>query len=458
MSVKLAYGIRNEHIIHISEIAPSENGKNCNCVCPVCGGILYARLGHQNQHHFSHEPGSNCDVSKAQQTGLHLLAKEIIQTNKRILVPGFSIPRHEVIGDCKDTSAAAEVAIDLPNIQPLSIDYDSVEIEKAFDGIIADAVITINKTICIVEIAVTHYVDNHKRQKLASLNLPAFEIDLSDLLDTPQPRESIKDAVLLDCTNRYWVFNPKRDRLLNEKKAEFQNKYNVVVKARELAEKRKQEYRQNNLLILRNLMVPENYTNELNRLRNDEQAARWLKQFSFAKSLTEYPFYMDIPITGEFVFSCDRRIWQAKLFEDYIYRGFGQEICIFSISKIRKRISKEHLIIRYDKQKTYRTTVFLNGQEKEVSFSYDVVQRYFDYLDLLGFVSHVGYEWFSKRPVSLNPPNQTAANELKSILQSVDRSSPNIDQIIKRELLSKLGEDEKRIVLTWDKQEKNDHT
>ncbi len=168
--------------------------------------------------------------------------------------------------------------------------------------------------------------------------------------------------------------------------------------------------------------------------------------------MNEYPFYMDIPITGEFIFSCDRRIWQGKLFEDYVYRGFGEDLCIFRISQIRKRISKDKMIIHFDKQKSYRTTVVIDRQEKEISLTYDVIKRYLEYLDLLGFVSHAYYEWYSRRPVSMDPPNRITAGILEEVIDSADLSSPDIDAIIKNELIKRLPLEEQEKVLAWDKQ------
>ncbi len=438
MNVKLAYGIREGHIIHISELAPTEKGEKCNCICPICNGVLVAKLkDDRRQRHFAHKVSNNCDIIHAQQTGMHLLAKEIIRGNSRILVPGLVISRLEIVSGVADYSVAAEVDIELPDIKACTVEYESVDIEKSIGGIVADAVIRINGAPCIVEIAVTHFVDEIKVKKLEALNLPAFEIDLSDLLEKPQTHESIVAAVLSNETNRRWICNPKRTRLLEEKRTEFQKNYDSVLRKRELAEKRKQEYKQKNLCVLQELMEPENYAVALKQLRNDEQASWWLKRFAFSKGLTEYPFYMDIPITGEFVFSCDRRIWQGKLFEDYVYRGFGQELCIFSISQIQRRISKGKLIIRYDWQKAYHTTLLINGQEREISFSYDVIQRYFDYLDFLGFVSHIDYEWCSRRPVSLEPPNKATASVLKNVIEAVDTFAPDIDLIIDNELLSR---------------------
>ena len=45
-----------------------------------------------------------------------------------------------------------------------------------------------------------------------------------------------------------------------------------------------------------------------------------------SKYSPEIPFYCDIPIYGEIVFNCDRRIWQTTLFNKFIYNRKPSEI------------------------------------------------------------------------------------------------------------------------------------
>ena len=80
-NIKIKYGLRNDKIIHISELNNEERGLKCNCICPFCKTSLEAKLGTKNQHHFAHT-NLNCDTKIAQQTALHLLAKEIIETER----------------------------------------------------------------------------------------------------------------------------------------------------------------------------------------------------------------------------------------------------------------------------------------------------------------------------------------------------------------------------------------
>ena len=81
-SVKLQYGLRNGKIISIWDLNEEDRGLKCNCICPNCGMELQAKLGSgKKQRHFSHN-NANCNVAIAQQTALHMLAKEIIEEEK----------------------------------------------------------------------------------------------------------------------------------------------------------------------------------------------------------------------------------------------------------------------------------------------------------------------------------------------------------------------------------------
>lgn len=471
MGVKLSVGIRNNQPIHISELSRAENGLKCNCTCPVCGSILEAKLGSKNQWHFAHKEKSDCDIRHAQETGLHRLAKKIIKESNCILVPGLTIERIEVIPEDVDCNAASMVVIDLPIKKAKLLDYDSAEIEKTIDDIRADAVIaSTNGPVVfepvVVEVAVFHFVDEDKKMKLKSLNRPAFEIDLRGLLEIPQTRETVENAVLRDETNRSWVCNPRRSRLLEKKKAEFMEKLDAKIqeieqKKREEQEfeRKKQRYKLESAIALQELLTPENYTRELRRLRNDEQAAYRLENSSFLRSVADYPFYMDIPITGEIVFTCDRRIWQSRLFESYVYWGFGEETSYFNIKSIANRIFYNRMklqyeeddrpTIRFEKSRIIRTNVVLNGREEEVSFSRDVIKRYFDYLCLLGFMYWSGWNGFSKCRKTLKPRNSFAADVLKRILETVDREDPDINYVIQQELAQSLPEPDRTHVLSW---------
>ena len=51
MIKNIRYGLQNGISKYIKDV---ENGLSCNCVCAGCGGILVARKGKKQTHHFAH--------------------------------------------------------------------------------------------------------------------------------------------------------------------------------------------------------------------------------------------------------------------------------------------------------------------------------------------------------------------------------------------------------------------
>ena len=193
-------------------------------------------------------------------------------------------------------------------------------------------------------------------------------------------------------------------------------------KAKEEEQKRQDEKR---LADLRARFEPEYYSKVITGLRNEQEAAVWLKTLDFSDKLDEYPFYMDIPIKGEFVFPCDRRIWQSKLFETYVYTRFGHQLFRFNTKNIIDHIEQGKTGLIIDRSIEHYRVVLE-----------EVIKKYFFYLQLLGFVTHNGITffsndtWYSESPVFLFPRDRVMADKLKNILATVDPCAPNINEVI----------------------------
>ena len=414
--IKIPIGIRTidrrEYPVHISEIKPEENGDDCNCVCPNCKAPLRARRG-KSKHapHFAHAYQTKCDHSAALESGLHKLAKRIIEKNHSILIPGVNENDSCWFGYNINKSKSESLArTSIGDIRPdavIEINGGPYVIEPSIGDTRPDAVTETKERPCvIVEVKVTHPVDGTKIKKLEALGFPAFEIDLGDLSKSSlENLEAIENAILRDEHRRKLLCHPIDERAIK-------------------------------------------YARELSSFRNDKQANRWLK--SYLKDCSEFPFYLDIPITGEFVFTCDRRIWQGELFYKYVYKSKSKPDTKFEPPHIlewlyekgtsdkeqkwRKWLSIEK-IVDYQKKLTLP-----NGQEHEI-LPCNVIQRYLHYLTLIGFLSSCDYDdlgdfcWYSvAKSGLLDPPNRNAGNILKNILNSVNRFSPDISSIIEKEL------------------------
>jgi len=84
--IQLPYGIKCGKLVHISEV---ESGLACGCVCPSCDAQLVARKGAKVVHHFAHHSTYPCEY--ALETALHIAAKDILNDQKRIILPAVKV-------------------------------------------------------------------------------------------------------------------------------------------------------------------------------------------------------------------------------------------------------------------------------------------------------------------------------------------------------------------------------
>lgn len=448
-SIKLQYGLKDGKIIHISELSESDRGLACLCICPACEVKLQARLGKgKRRPHFSHN-NEACNIENAQQTALHLLAKEILTESNHIKLPAYVVEGSEsgfVDYDCsykaiRDQLSSIEVT------RPTSYQFDNVVLEKKVSDIVPDILIwrSSNGKKLIIEIAVTHFVDNEKREKIKKLGISALEIDLSQLPKMEFDRNFLKDKIIERIDSKAWIHNMNYSKALDKlaernskiadqdkKEAEatrlMMEKFVQAERKKVLEEKQREQTKIHNVI---NALADKNYSTIVGSLRNDVQAINHFKRKKFYnKSLgKEIPFFLDIPVMGQIAFSCDRRIWQMDLFELFIYyRNAGSNISIIRIwrwfSKHEgKKFLNWNLIIKNNFE--------IGNKNYKDNLALDAIKRYLSYLAKLGFIDCYGdfiyradYEVISK---TILPPNQEVAEKLEIAFNSLEDDVPLID-------------------------------
>lgn len=188
----MIYAIKNGETVHISEV---ESGLKCGCICPACGEILIARKGEKVIHHFAHKSTEECEYGY--QTSLHLAAKEIIAKNKQISVPALYLT---FAGNGRELLIEDEKVINV---------FDVI-LEKKISDIIPDILLVTDIGQLIVEIYVTHEIDNEKKRKIKRLDIPTIEIDLSKF-DRNITKEALCKELLFQNDNKSWIYNGKRE-------------------------------------------------------------------------------------------------------------------------------------------------------------------------------------------------------------------------------------------------------
>lgn len=185
----LIYALKDGMITSIKDV---QSGLKCGCVCPACGAQLVARKGMKKMHHFAHYSGENCEYGY--ETSLHLAAKDILSKAKKMTIPAVYVHfPHSPKGD-ELVSSEMEITI------------DRVELEKRIGRIIPDVVIHSGDKQFLVEIFVTHPIEDEKLKTIEAENISTIEIDLSSVERTITIEE-LSEILLEKNEKKIWKYN-----------------------------------------------------------------------------------------------------------------------------------------------------------------------------------------------------------------------------------------------------------
>jgi len=189
-NIRLPCGINKDgEVVYIDDAV---NGLACECICPGCRQPLVAKNnGKINEHHFAHK-SKDFDCEHGYQSAIHYMAKDLFLEHKELIfIKNEKIEKYPI---------------------------DDVQIEQRLDNIIPDILVTCDGKQFIVEIYVTHTVDDEKKAKIKSMLTSAIEIDISHLKDQMIDKETLKQE-LCNPDNYSWVYDADND--LVEKKKEL---------------------------------------------------------------------------------------------------------------------------------------------------------------------------------------------------------------------------------------------
>lgn len=210
MEIPLLYGLQNDHLVTIDEVA---SGLDCSCNCPACHEKLIARKGAMTVHHFAHQ--TKIDCNKGVEASLHRLCKEIIAKEKRLNLPAL------MFGQSQQYQVFPEVEIPV----------DAVRLEYMADDMIPDIIIQSGDNTLVLEITANQRVSPEKKQLLIGRNLAAIEInitetlkDLFEISDYRLSNRAFRKELISHTMAKYWIHNPVLSRInamLKKKYARF---------------------------------------------------------------------------------------------------------------------------------------------------------------------------------------------------------------------------------------------
>ena len=439
---ELMYGIRqlDNKVVSVEDV-PS--GISCNCLCPECGSKLIARKGQKNEHHFAHANNSNCNINHINQTLLHKFAKQIIHEEKMMMFPELKVSRKELMLEKLSLFVDSRLSREFIYKHNQRIDFDIVEIEKRYDDFVPDVIGVANEQKYFIEIKVCHSVDELKKKKVEKCGIPMLEIDLSLFKDKPFSKKELIDTIINQPEYKIWIYHPEYVKaiekatnvcnfLIDKFKAEEKKEIEVREREKAIRESNKIATRQKEKQAkekLKSLLLLENYKQLLVKVRNDQQFKERYKEtprdFRFCSN-DKIPFFVGIPISGEMVFQCDRRIWQGIIFNRWIYNRKDDNAVAFASRFFGELVDRYKIPINKDLCDDYM--YFDNGVGESVSLKKSVINQYVFWLEYLGFIKNDNGKITVLKRKSVEPPNKLRADWLKEALSIVDDYSPNIDR------------------------------
>ena len=460
----LLYGIRDGKAVYIDELdLKKDKGLKCGCTCPRCGSLLQARLNFKDPNrvrHFAHHKPIECDIMRANQTAIHLMAKEIILTKKQIQFPAveFKLSKTQAYKELpigvKDAYSSALHALKYTITTPLSPTiFDQVELEQSRADFIPDVIATKDGTECLIEIAVTHFIDNEKEEKIRELGLSVLEIDLRSFNGD---RTALEQLILNDVKHKKWIYNALWRKKANEIEqwarlqcdSYLEQRKQAIAKATKEAEAHKQreirriadqrkavqqerEKERAQAAIMEGFN-PQRLENWLANVTNDESFSALYETLPMSSACPLAPFYVNIPISGEFIFDCDRRIWQSLIFDRFIYNYVETNMDGFASfhHRILHWIEVEQQIFPINQK--YNVSYKLSPYDiRSYELSPDVLRQYLKYLEKLGFIEY-GYKHAQGTTETITahtiiPPNAKDAQLLKEAVERANPLDPDLE-------------------------------
>lgn len=215
---KLPFGLKGNQLVDVSEVP---QGLACDCVCPACHAPLQARKGEQTVHHFAHDPKTRpADCQSGYETALHMMAKQIIEEHAQLILPELLLEEFMMNPNGGEMREQAFVT------KEMDFTYDSVHKEQRLGSYQPDVIVSDGDQQLLVEVAVTHFVEQEKKQAIRKDKHMAIEIDLSDIGRFPD-KQDLVDVVITATHNKRWLSHPDVPRIKGELRSKLMlRKYN----------------------------------------------------------------------------------------------------------------------------------------------------------------------------------------------------------------------------------------
>lgn len=390
--IKLPFGLNeNNVLVHIADV---ERGKKCCCVCPSCRSPLSAAKGSKKQPHFKHDVVNECEGGM--ESAIHLAAKQKIMEKKQIMLSKYVSTASAIDSRGKEQTKEKTFVKDGEVIH-----FDSVQEEIELHGMKADILAKKENKPLIIEIFYRNKVDDQKLEKITKAKISAIEIDLSDL--TP---EDIKDweafwLCINDPQRVKWLYNAKAHAYYPELAKQVAKEIQAQdekYKLEEIKKRRKEQIEKEQLLQALDELKTLSSKESITQLKQEAETHLVWKYNAqnLPFSWNKLPGFVNADISnGDWIFGCDRRIWQTAFYKSFIWcndKSFSvKNVDNWLQNKVGCKVRQSIKIVGiYSKR--YPQLVPANIYANPPS-SWKTLRAYFNYLCDLGMLEFSGDDY-----------------------------------------------------------------
>ena len=375
--MKIPFGLKEDKLWFVTEVA---NGNSCGCVCPKCKHPLQARNnpGNYKRPYFAHVARSDCVYNGM--TDVHRMAQQVLLDEKNVLLPVFqALPRVDLLDG--EWLEGEEVVLAAKRFEA-----ESSLLEFSENEYIADVVFACAGKELLIEIAVTHFVNDSKRQKVVGANRAMIEIDLSSVEpDLIFDYKKFRALVLNPRDRATWINNPKGNFLVAQQLAKLEEKkvkLNLAIQteqaerkkraAVEQAQRKKQQsieraskaslehrrQKERSKIKIELELLEAARTLEWQSKRREELRAQRGNHFEIEETQRVYELpSVDVETYGDWIFEADRSDWQALVVGLLIGSSEDNRL---PVNEIKKRVVREFGVLPFMERLN-----ILKQQEKE---------------------------------------------------------------------------------------------
>jgi rubrerythrin len=415
MKVKVPFGLRDGVLEHVQDVP---NGNKCGCVCPNpnCGVPLQAKNNPKNVKvpHFAHAEKTNCTYNGM--SDLHIIAQRILLESRKIATPAFM---RQPTYTLEDGSKLVGKEICIPS---QTLEASAAYMEYQWEGFTPDIAFEVGEKLLFIEIAVTHFVEEKKKNAVKSNGAAMIEIDLSCIdHKTLFNKSELESLIIEQSENSYWINNPKGEELYKESMEELKAKAaikNTAIVQKEQKAKAAKKKREMDFEKLREAKR-EPFLDDL-KSREEAQNSSWRKQReSYLKSLSNRDVALnteafkvakkqriiDIYDENDWIFNSYRADWQLFIITDILIPHHKKSSKLLNVNDIKKMVVSKFGIINFmeslniekqeqkriglEKGKNYQdygAWFFSKNENKQIISPYSPVNEYIKHLSRYGFI------------------------------------------------------------------------